>query len=293
MMPKNAPAQGKVPVLECVREGFGFLARDWRQILPVALLGALGLAPAEVWADTAERASDGGGRLMAMALGVLVQIPVLAAFYRRALSRGSAPLVLRLGGDEFRLAGVTAGIGLVVLIALLGGIMVVSMVIAMFASQSGADLESLQNLPTMEAARRFGEVLGAEGQALLMVLMLALAGFLLWLSARLGVAYAASVEEQRIRLFSTWSWTKGNAWPVAASLVLTLLIGLLLSMAAFLLPGAVLAGVFGQTAIQTPGSMAHWIYSYLIGATGLFFFHAPYAATTAYLYRGLKPASGE
>jgi uncharacterized membrane protein len=229
---------------------------------------------------------------MAMALGVLVQIPVLAAFYRRALSRGSSPLALRLGADEFNLAGVTAGIGLVVLIVLLGGMIVVSMAIAAFASQSGADLESLRNLPTMEAARRFGEVLGSEGQVLLTVLMLALAALLLWLSARLGLAYAASIEERRIRLFSTWSWTKGNAWPVAASLVLTLVIGLLLSMAAFLLPGALLASVFGQTALQTPGSLAHWIYSYLIGATGLFFFHAPYAATTAYLYRGLRPTSG-
>lgn len=290
MVTSPAPAPGKVPILECVREGFGFLARDWRQLAPLALIGAAGLAPAEVWADMAAAGNDGGARLMATALGVLIQIPVLAAFYRRALSRGSEPAALRVGADEVNLAGVTLAIGILFLIVFVGGIIFISMALAALASGSGADLDSLRGLPTAEAARRFAEALGPDGQAVLVVLMLALAGFALWLSARLALSYAATVAGQRMMVFSTWSWTKGAAWPVAASLVLTLLIGVALSVAAFIVPAAMLAGVFGQAALATPGSLAHWIGTYLGAAAGLFFFHAPYAATTAYLYRGLRPA---
>jgi len=286
--PSPAP-QGNVPIVECVREGFGFLARDWRMIVPVALIGAAGLAPLQVWAESATAAGDGGGRLLATGLSVLVQIPLLAAFYRRTLSRGADPLSLRIGADEFNLAGTTAALGFFFFIVVIVGVIFISTALAALASGSTADLQGLQGLPTAEAARRFGEALGAEGQAVLVVSMLALAGVLLWLSARLALAYPATVASQRVMAFSTWGWTKGNVGAVMAALLLTVAIGVGLSVLVMMAPGALLAATFGNAALTTPATPANWIASYLGAAAGLVFFHAPYTATTAYLHRGLRP----
>lgn len=287
--PSPAPTQGRVPILECVREGFSFLARDWRVILPVALIGAAGLAPLQVWAETATAANDGGGRLMASVLAVLVQIPVLAAFFRRALSRGAEPLALRAGADEMNLAGATAALGFFFFIVLIVGVIFISTALAALASGSAEQLESLKGLPTEEAARRFGEALGAEGQAVLVVLMLSLAGLVLWLSARLAVAYPATIASQRIMAFSTWNWTKGNVGPVMAALLLTVVIGVGLAVLVNMAPVALLAAIFGAEAVKTVGSLPNWIATYLGAAAGLMFFYAPYTATTAYLYQGLRP----
>jgi hypothetical protein len=48
-------SQGRAPILECVREGFAFIARDWRLIVPVAAAAALALGPLEVLAPAAAR----------------------------------------------------------------------------------------------------------------------------------------------------------------------------------------------------------------------------------------------
>jgi hypothetical protein len=106
-MPQPPAREGRAPILECVREGFAFIGRDWRLIVPVAAVGAFGVAPLEVWSDVAAARSDLGGGLIASLLALIVQAVVLTAFYRRTLSRGADPLALRLGGDERNVVGAT------------------------------------------------------------------------------------------------------------------------------------------------------------------------------------------
>ena len=79
-------------------------------------------------------------------------------------------------------------------------------------------------------------------------------------------------------IFSTWAWTKGNASSIVACLLLTVL-----------LPSLVLSVLIGDAASHTPGSAVHWIVTFITAAAALFFVQAPYAALTAYLYRGLRP----
>jgi hypothetical protein len=273
-----APPQGKAPILECVREGFSFLARDWRLILPVSLVGAAALTPLEVWGDA-------GARMPATLLGALVQVPVLAAFYRRALSRGAEPLELRAGRDELNLAAVSAALAFLFVIVFVIGMILIATALAVLGIGSESELESLQRLPTEEAAKRFGELLGSDGQLVLMVSVAALAGFAIWLSARLALAYAATVDAGRMQVFSTWTWTKGNAAPVAACLLLTLLLGLMLAMVAAIVPDMLATTIFGSA----QSGVAHWLTTFVHALASIMFFLAPYAAMTAYLYRGLKP----
>ncbi|MDX2234872.1 MAG: hypothetical protein NW200_10280 [Hyphomonadaceae bacterium] len=287
-MSQQSP-QGRAPILECVREGFAFIGRDWRAIVPVAATAAVALTPLEVWSDVSTTGGDMGSGLLASILGVLVQAVVLAAYYRRALSRGVDPLVLRAGADERNVIAATFAIGFFFMIVFIVGLFIVMMALASLLVGAGVDGDSLQNLPPAEAAQAFVTALGADGRIVFFGLLSALALFLLWLSARLTLALPATVAEQRVLAFSTWGWTKGNAAPIAACLVLVLIGAIGLSILAILAPSILIGAVFGQAAMQTPGSPAHWVMSYLSAAIGLTFFLAPYAAMSAYLYRGLRP----
>ncbi len=288
-MPQPPAREGRAPILECVREGFAFIGRDWRLIVPVAATAAFGVAPLEVWSDVAAARSDLGGGLIASLLALIVQAVVLAAFYRRTLSRGADPLALRLGADERNVVGVTLSIGFFYLIVFFVGLFILMGALAFLLAGAGIDSESLQGLPPEEAARTFIAALGNDGRVVFFVLLALLAAGLLWLSARLALALPATVAEGRALAFTTWGWTKGNSGSIAACLVLLALGGIALSVLAVLLPSVVVGAAFGEAAMRTPGSPAHWIMSWFSAAIGLAFFHAPYAAMTAYLYRGLRP----
>ena len=90
-------------------------------------------------------------------------------------------------------------------------------------------------------------------------------------------------------VFSTWSWTKGNATSIVACLLLLGLGAVALIVVSTLLPSVAVGAAFGQTAILSPGNPGHWIMTFIGAAAGITFFHAPYAAMMAYLYRGLRP----
>ncbi len=288
-MPQSPSQQGKAPILECVREGFAFIARDWRLIAPIALIGAVGLTPLEVWSDGAMARNDLGAMALASLASLLVQMPVLAAFYRRAASRGTEPLALRVGADELNLAGVSLSIAFVFMIVFFVGMFVIMLSLVSLLVGSGLDPESLRELPPPEAAQRFVAALGNDGKAVFVGLLIALAAFALWLSARLALAYPATIAEKRMLVFSTWSWTKGNATSIAACLILLALGAVAVIIAATILPSVLVATVFGEASLNSPGSPGHWIMAFLSATAGIAFFHAPYAAMMAYLYRGLRP----
>lgn len=277
-MPQGASQPGRLPILECVREGFAFLGRDWRLIAPVALIGAVFLTPLEVWAETAVRAQDLGTASLLSILGALVQIPVLAAYYRRAVSRGVEPLAMRLGADERNLAGVTLSVGFVFMIVTIVGFIVLLLALGALMVGAGIQPDTLEGLAPADAGRKVIEALGTDGNIAFIAIASALLALFLWLAARLALAYAATVAENRMMIFSTWAWTKGNASSIVACLLLTVIV-----------PSLLLGAVLGDAASRVPGSPVHWLVTYVSGAAALFFIQAPYAGLTAYLYRGLRP----
>jgi hypothetical protein len=215
---------------------------------------------------------------------------VIAAYLRRALSRGVDPLQLRFGADERNVLGVTFAIGFFFLIVIVVGMIIIGASLGALLAGSGASPDSLANAPPEEAMRNLMAALGNDGRIVFLGLLGLMAAGLIWLSARLALALPATVAEDRMRAFSTWSWTKGNAGPIAACILLVGIGGVLLSQLV-LAPATLLVGLLmgGREALQSPGSPAFWVVSYLAVLAGLVFVHAPYAAMTAYLYRGLRP----
>ncbi|KAF0180999.1 MAG: hypothetical protein IV086_18860 [Hyphomonadaceae bacterium] len=288
-MPQNNP--GRVPVFESVREGFAFIARDWRGIVPLALIGAAALAPLQVWQQTAAARQDMGGVIGASMLAALVNVPLLAAYFRRAASRGEAPLALRAGADEANLAGATASVAFLGFIVATVGALLVGMALAALLMRSGADASSLENLAPQEAAAALSKALGADGLLVFFTLVTAFAAFLLWLTARLVLAYPATVVEKRMLIFSTWGWTKGHAMAIAACLILVMVAALVLTWIAGQPIGMLIELALGKGTLATAGTPANWLFSFASGFLGNMFYLPAYAATAAYLYRGLRPSA--
>jgi hypothetical protein len=286
-MPQNNP--GRVPVLESVREGFAFIARDWRGIIPIALIGAAALAPLQVWQQTAAARQDMVGVIGASMLAALVNVPLLAAYFRRTVSRGEAPLTLRAGADEANLAGATASVAFLGFIVAIIGALFIGMALAALLMRSGVDVASFENLPPKEAAAAFTKALGADGLLVFFTLVAVFVAFLLWLTARLVLAYPATVVEKRMLIFSTWGWTKGHALAIVACLVLVMAAALVLTWIAGQPIGMLIELVFGKETLASAGTPANWLFSFVSGFLGNMFYLPAYAATAAYLYRGLRP----
>lgn len=283
--------KARLPIMETVREGFAFVARDWRAIAPLALIGAAAIAPLQVWQQTAAARQDMGGVFGASMLAALVNVPLLAAYLRRAASRGETPLTLKAGADEANLAGATVSVAFLGFIVAIVGALFVGMALAALLMRSGVAATSLENLPPQEAAAALGKALGADGRFAFFALLSLFAAFLLWLTARLVLAYPATVVEKRMLIFSTWGWTKGHALAIVACLVLVMAAAFMLTWIAGQPIAMLLEIALGKGTIATPGTPANWIFSFVGGFLGNMFYLPAYAATAAYLYRGLRPSA--
>lgn len=285
----ETPASGRLPILQSVREGFAFVARDWRAILPLALVGAVVVGGAQIFADLAQAQQDVSGMLFGTLVSIVAQVVLMAALLRRALSQGQEPAVLKAGRDEMNLLGVVFSLGFLYVILGVFALIFTSMCLAVLASGAQIDAEALQSLPPEEAVRRFGEMLGSDGLLVLFVLVAAFVGLFTWIAARVMLSYPATVSEGRMFVFSTWAWTKGNDLRLVACLVLLVLGGIFLAIVALAPFGLALDLIFGQGAQGDPSSPAHWILNVLGGFVNTLFSTAPYAGMAAFLYRGLRP----
>lgn len=289
MSPPDPTPNANVPILECVREGFAFLVRDWRAILPVALIAAAVVTPFQIWSASVTTQENALAMLAAaLAMGVL-QTPVFAAYFRRAVSRGEAPFALRLGRDEANLAGVTLAVAFFFLVIGFVALFVLAFAVVALTAASGIDIKALQGLPPVEAQKRIGQALGRDGGIAIVAMVAALAALMLWFSARLSLTYPATVAEGRMQVFSTWKWTKGHAASVAACLLLVSLCAVALWLVVMQLPAQLASLAFGPTALTAPANPGFWIVSFISATAVMSLIYAPYAAMLAYLYRGLKP----
>lgn len=282
------PPAARAPVLESVLEGFTFVARDWRAILPIAVVAAVVIGAITVWLQVLQAQGNLAMSVLVSVGSALVQAVFLAALLRRALSQGQAPLALAAGRDEANLAGVTLSIGFLFVIIFIFAILVIAMSLGALLAGSNLNADALSSLPPEEAARQFIAALGTDGTLVLLVMGGAFFALALWISARLLLSYPATVAEGRMFVFSTWGWTKDNGLRLMACLLLVSCGGLLLSLIAVAPFSVIVDMAFGKGASKVAGAPAQWVIALLTAFFSTMFSLAPYAGLTAYLYRGLR-----
>lgn len=287
-MNQPAPDAARAPIIESVLEGFTFVARDWRAILPVALIAAVTVGAMSVWLQMLQAQQNVVMQMAVTVLSAIVQAVFLAALLRRALSQGQAPLALAAGRDEANLMGVTLSLGFLYMIVFIFGLLVIMMSLGALLAGSNLNADALKSLPPEEAGKQFLAALGSDGTLVLLVLGTAFLALVLWISARLILSYPATVAEGRMFVFSTWNWTKSNGLRLMACLLLVSVGGLLLSMLAVAPFTVIVEMVFGKGAQLVAGAPAQWVIAILTAFFSTMFSLAPYAGLTAYLYRGLR-----
>ena len=150
-----------------------------------------------------------GYNLFSMVFTWFVGAISFAAVARAMLGRGNAAVgYLGFGGDELRLLVTTLVTGL-----LLTVLAVVTVVVAVIALAVGAGAGALRG------------GLANAGSAALPALVIGLVGFaaVVFLAIKLSLAPAQTVTDKGIRIFSSWTLTKGNFWPILGAYVLALL----------------------------------------------------------------------
>lgn len=272
-----ATPAGKVPIIESAGQGVRFLRENWRFGLGIAAIGAA--------AQTAAFVAFGLTPAWMLTAG-LVSAFVHATFLNAALN-GPQGAAARISIDGARVLAAMAMVGLFIAIVLFMCLYVaMSILIAPYAQEvqaAGQDSEQLMAIMNRAAA--------AQPQILMWGVIVA-GVLILLLTSRLYLAAAASVDQNRIVVFDSWRWTKGNLLRIAGARVLLLgpaliLIGALQS---------IIASAFGAPADDATAlaASAHAIpviaFYFVAAVTQILIVGMLEAGLAAYLYRGLRPA---
>lgn len=272
---------GKVPILKAVRAGFEHTRGTllWSAVAAV-LIGAPSGAASWVGIGRA-LASDALGALGWTLLSSLLILPFLTAHLRVA-ARGE-PFSLKVGGDEVRLLGAQ-----IALIGLNSIVVMVGLFFSFFlmALLIGAVGVTLPQAGAFDPAS-LREALGAKGQFAASMAFLPLLLVLVWIGVRLLLVNPATIGARRVRVFETWSWTKGNVLGLLASLLLVALpMALLLGVISAVLQPAL--GVDGNDPATQLGYNG-LAFQCLSSCFSLLLVVGPVLGLSGYLYRGLNP----
>ena len=278
---------GRVPVIACVREAWGFLRDNWRLLTPAAAAAA---AIAEIGPAAVLLFSPAGSAAGPSGLGLVVLIPAIlasamfnATVLRKAVREEfKAPIGLDLSSDEWRLLGVATSIMLLAIPIFL----LISVLLTFTALRSGAGspeaIEALAANPGALAEAMI-QAMGPFGSLVLLLAMVGAAAIVIGLVA---LANAATLGERRIVIFQAWSWMSGNTLRVFAAILLTVIPTLL----ATALIGQVVTAVLVSTSGETVGVVPYLLSTTIMNFAG-FLLGIPSAALGAVLYRGLRPAN--
>lgn len=280
-----ATPPGKVPIAEAAAAGLKFFTENWRRILPACAL--MGLAYGfYFYASSLTHASPSASPLALLgSLSVLILMVLLGtSFYRLAL-RNDYPgaLGVAFGNDERAYLGAAVWAALPMLLIL---------VIAMFglATILLPDLTASGMTPEQATAdQAFMTSLAQKHGGPVALIFLVAAILIIWISLRLILAAAATVDTGKVKVWSTSSWTKGNTWRIFSAIlmlmapltILVLVIQSIVALAVGVNPELAQAG----TAPATPGVA---IYGFAYGLTSALSL-APMAGLASYLYKGLRP----
>lgn len=279
---------GKVPVREVVGAALGFLREN---AVVVAVAAGIG---AGVMALLAMLAAN------APAVGILIGVAssLVSAFVYAALTGaalyGAGGVAQRLFADGGRVWASMVVIGFFLLIVFIVLLIPGFILLAVFlAPRYGTELQAVSGDEAGSVALM--ERIATENP--LMLLGFALFYGLLWLAltSRLFLAAPASIDNKRILTFETWAWTKGNMMRIIGARIMLLLPAyILVSALSYILAMALGVNMMDPAnvaAFAQRNSVLYALLAFVSGFVQIGLYRALEAGLSAYLYRGLKPAS--
>lgn len=280
-----ATPPGKVPIAETAAAGLKFFTENWRRILPACAL--MGLAYGFYFFASAQAHASPGASPMAFlgSLSVLFLMILLGtSFYRLAL-RNEYPgaLGIGFGKDERAYLGAALWAALpmgLIFIAALFGLATILLPELQASGMTPEQAATDQAFMTQLAQKHAGPIVSIFALA---------ATLIIWISLRLVLSSAASVDSGKVKVWSTASWTKGNIWRIFAAMlmlmaplsILVLVIQSIVALVVGVNPDQAQAGL----AAPSPGVA---IYGFAYGITSALSL-APMAGLASYLYKGLRP----
>ncbi len=284
-----ATPPGKVPISESSAAGLKFLTDHWQKLLPASALMGVITAAYFLSLPSAQTPSSSGVGLFTSLIFLAGLIVVSASFYRLAIhDEYPAPAGLAFGRDESNYFGASIWSS-APFVALIAPVMIGSFAfLNAAAKKAGYTLEQL--LVDEKLAAQAVAANGGAGP--LALVFLATMVVIVWLFLRLSLAMPATIGERKIKVWSTFSWTKGNVWRILAAIlllwlplfILSQVVLSIFSLALGVNPGDAQAG-------KAPVSAALGIYGFVTGAVSALLGTAPITGLLAFLYKGLKPPS--
>lgn len=241
-----------VPILRSTAAAYAFLISHWQRALLAAAPYTLAYLAQLVLLGSVDAATASPALAMLsflLSLATVVGSLALSASCLRMAVLGdySGRFGLKAGQDEWRIFLV----GL--LVSLLT--MIVFVLIFMFwatvaNSVAGAALQSSGVAPE-EAGLELADAMAYmsnAGWVIVVVTGLMGAGMLTWLTARLVLAFPATIADHKIRVLSVWPLSDGNATRIAVALILTSLPLMVLEVGAYEL----LCAILGSRPLYAP-----------------------------------------
>ncbi|MHA6289157.1 hypothetical protein [Maricaulis sp. CAU 1757] len=216
-----------IPIVRSVLAAYAFFLAHWRPILIAGVPYTVGYALQLVLlqTQTGGETANAGLQLvyLLLAIGTFLASLALSAAALRMAVRGDFGgwLGLRLGRDELNIFLVSLLISALTLLVFLLVFMFWAVVFSSIAlgslEQAGIDPEAEGFDLTQTTA-----YLGGSEWGVLILLGLAAAAVILWLTARLILAFPATIAQRKVQVLSVWNLSHGQAWRIAAALVLAM-----------------------------------------------------------------------
>jgi hypothetical protein len=214
-----------IPVFAAAKEGYAFIPKAWKAMGPAiaimcVLIGLLNAKQIMLAGAMATTQTGAGEALVWMFLMIGASIVLQAGLFRLYLDMARPnPINLTLGQQEGRLLGVTAGVmGLFMLVSVILVLILMGVLGALLA-QTGSSFEVLDNSDPAGAMAALNEALGTGPSFLMLALVLAATGFIVWLGVRLSLVSVATLAEGRMMMLETMKWTKGDVLSILAVMI--------------------------------------------------------------------------
>ena len=248
----------RLDVMESVRSAIN----GWRAAMQACAgsLALFGLATAAN--EIASATNNSTGVAVTFVIVLVMGIMTSAALYRHALgpfhrserSFALGPYGLQWAKPELRLMG---ALGLQAFIVLLGvlALIFVLMLISVGAVAAGMGVGDKASAEAL---------LASPGGKVMIGVILAFCGLVVWASLRLGFSYAATIDRSKVQVFATWGMTDGIVLPLLGGLLLISLPTILLLGGTGVIMGS--AQGTAEQGIDMPGAITVGLLSGIVAA---------------------------